>query len=386
MRSGALSAITVMSLACSSPDFLLASILGGQAEVISDAAGVRVVGSFDVQLVVPSSGEPTDFLLLRLAGRYRHDLDCPLGAAQLQLSPHDAFPLSLQPGTTTTTTIDLVDSPAAVAQGCGPVEQLALSGHYYDSVVDDYLDRAGTPITGVIPVDPGAAGGPNDWTCLDQLSPPTFSPGSATGIIWIRERPSGYVVPGITIRVCGLTDPGCDSPFDEGVTDIVGYWPLSVPTSGPFYFEVSGNPTIAPALFFEHAPPGDSGFERTLTPLSTEVLAQAGVALGTTVSATRGHVIVEARDCDGEPATGVTFELDPSDPGVPVGYWQDGVISPDLGETATDGQALFLNVPASTTTVTARLAVTGDIIATRYVNLRAAATTVVSIDPTPAGS
>jgi hypothetical protein len=269
---------------------------------------------------------------------------------------------------------------------CGPFEQLVLSGQYYDSVVDDYRDRAATPITGVVPVDPGSAGGPNDWTCLNTLPTPTFSPGTTTGIIWVREWATGYVVPGIRLRVCALTDPDCDLPFDEGMTDIVGYWPLSVPTSEPFFFEVSGNPTIAPGLFFEHAPPGDPGFKRTLTPWSNEALAAAAAALGTTASPTRGHLLVEARDCHGGLASGVVFDLEPTDPGVQSGYGQDGVLDPDLGATTEDGEALFVNAPVLYTTVTARLAVTGDVIASRYVTVRPGATTVVSIDPTPSGS
>jgi len=371
--------------ACSSPDYLQVALVGGEAEVVTDPAGIRVEGSFDLELYLPSGGQTTDFLLLRMTGRYDHGLSCPRGVAELELSSPFSFPLQLEPATTITATVDFVDAHAALASSCAPVEQLALSGHYYDSVVDAHEGRAGTEITGALPVDPGAAGGPNDWTCVGQLQPPTFIPGTSTGTIWVRQRASGNVVPGTTVRICAQQDPACDSPFDEGVTDIVGYWPLLVPTSEPFFFEVSGSPAIVPALFYEFAPPAQPDFERTLAALSTSTLNEAASALGVTPAPSRGHVVVVARDCGGAPAAGVRFALDPTDGAATIGYWRDGVVAPELAETGADGLALLVNVPAMSTSVTARLTATDEEISSRLVNVRAGTTTVVSVEPWPQG-
>ena len=306
--------------------------------------------------------------------------------SRLELSSPHSFPLTVEPGTTTAATIHFLDAQAALDSSCAPVEQLALSGHYYDSVVDAHEGRAGNDVTGSIPVDPGSASPPNDWTCVGDLPPPVFEPGTSTGTIWVREQVSGNVVPGTTVRTCVQQDPGCDQPIDEGITDIVGYWPLLAPTSEPFFFEVLGNPAIVPALFYEFAPPDQPDFERTLDALSTAAVAEAASALNVTLAPDRGHLLVVARDCGGAAATGVELSLDPTDGEATIGYWRDGAIAPQLTETAAEGLALWLNVPAMATSVTARLTASNEALSSRLVNVRAGTTTVVAVEPWPTGS
>ncbi len=69
--------------ACSSPDYLQVAVLGGAAELVTDTHGIRVEGSFDLELYLPQSGQTTDFLLLRMAGRYDHGHSCPRTVAPL---------------------------------------------------------------------------------------------------------------------------------------------------------------------------------------------------------------------------------------------------------------------------------------------------------------
>jgi hypothetical protein len=379
-RACGLVATCALLVGCSEPPFVTVTIEEGNAAWVNGSAGPSVEGSFQLVIHAPPAAETTELLLVDLAGEYRYPSCAPLQTL-LSLSSDRSFPVIVEPGSVTRIDFTL-GARDPLLDGCEDPEALALEGSYYDSVVDDYQDRTDNALSGEIAldIDPIVVG-PSDYSCVGQLSAPTFQPGMSKGTVWLRDYVSGDLIPGAPIRVCGISDGNCDSPVDAGVTDIIGVWPLEVPTSSPYYYEVGSVPGFVSTLFFEYTQPGAPGFERTLTPMSEGELGRMIAALGAMADPARGHIIAGVLDCAVAPAVGVTLDVGVDD--ALVGYWQDGTPMPEATATTADGHALVGNLPPGPVTLVASLPGSGEILSTRLLHVRAGGLSFVTIDPRP---
>jgi hypothetical protein len=230
---------------------------------------------------------------------------------------------------------------------------------------------------------------PGPWACLGKVkwrfssvTPPSIV--IKTTVACVSCGPAGAPAPlaGTTVRVCSLAERNCDFPLASGVADGNGAVTLSVDTSlhpPPLaVFLDYRKDGFADTLLQLDTPPvtGDLDVGRTFLNDPKVNLASGAASLGTTYDPTRGQVGVIPTDCNGQPATkkiALTW-LDRDDHTTAQAY------------SAYGGEALATNLPlnkAGITRMVARVAETGQLVATNNVVVRPGAVTFLWAAPTP---
>jgi hypothetical protein len=192
--------------------------------------------------------------------------------------------------------------------------------------------------------------------------------------------------PGVEVRVCGAGDPLCASPYDRGVTDADGLACLDFPSVGVGFSGFLGthDPESGQrTLFYVRHPVTHrvSGDEMIL-PTASEV-ASIGGLLGVELAPDRASIAAIAVDCTNAPAPGIVFSIDVDDPDMVAFYTRDDLPSLGASTTGDNGLGGFANVPVTRlpVTVSARIAGSEEIVASRTILLRAGALTIVSLTP-----
>lgn len=250
----------------------------------------------------------------------------------------------------------------------------------------EFIDFPENPV--LVESDPGP------WACLGQAQapePPSIE--SAT----VQVNACSFVsncteaVVGLTAKVCNKRDVGCFDPIAEDIVDDNGLITVTVPTGNTGFdgylqinsgtalctdesaFGPVGNslcgmvpacdpanpnescqvPLFAPALLFMNpAITADLPEPLTLPLFPLPALAAIVGAAGVQLDPTRGAVFITAVDCDGNPASGVTYSIDQSGGSVQQLYVDQGVVS-DASQTDSSGIGGFVGVPPGFTVVKA---------------------------------
>jgi hypothetical protein len=173
-----------------------------------------------------------------------------------------------------------------------------------------------------------------------------------------------------------LVSPGCGSWFSETYTDANGKYSITLPVSKSGfdgYMELTGDSIFPTAAFWRG-------------PMLTENMAIADSRVPTISDASvvfslmkvkpdpgRGHIVAAFADCNGDVAGGVSLTVDTADSLSTTFYMIGGLPSTTATESdAGDAFGGVANVPAgSPATVTARLAKTGQVLATERIPVRA---------------
>jgi hypothetical protein len=248
-----------------------------------------------------------------------------------------------------------------------------------------------------IPSDPKlAATGP--WRCLSQPSA-AASAGAASAQATVRVQACNFITDctttasGLTARLCDKRDVGCNNPRLSGITDTNGELTFQVPTAGggfdgyllvtsqvasctdaQAFGAVAGKnlcdlvapmcditapdarcylPVYAPAmLFFNPAIVAD-----VETPLPLQLFPTSGLptvigAAGIQVDPTAGNLFIQALDCDGKPASGVTYQIAQYESQVSPLYVDNGIVSESVTHTDSTGVGGFVRVPPGFVSVT----------------------------------
>jgi hypothetical protein len=258
---------------------------------------------------------------------------------------------------------------------CGTAVFLAAAGAGCQQILD-------------IPSDPMVvATGP--WRCLGQ------APASATApkpTATVRVQPCNFItdcttsVTGLTAQLCDKRDVGCLTPRLANLTQADGEFRFDVPTTGGGFsgylsidspvalctdvaaFGSAAGKTLcdlvaptcdpaapdmrcytklyAPSMLFFNPPVRDdmpSALPLQMFPISglPTVLAAAGVQ----IDATAGNLFIQALDCDGRPAAGVTYQIQQYADRVSALYVDDGIVSSVATQTDTSGVGGFVRVP-----------------------------------------
>jgi len=244
------------------------------------------------------------------------------------------------------------------------------------------------------------------WECLDTPAPwprPknsgnfTFSVGVAD---LLSERP--YV--GAVVKACKKLDPRdplCLMPLDQSVTDQNGVVSLTVPAGSvgfDGYLDITGGDNgagqgapspIFPAVWYPTPPVISGGYRGKLQFVSTADLPLLGAITGADIDPTRGHLAVNALDCNFTPAAGVSFAADTADQMTRSFYFVSGVPSTSAGETDPQtGIGGFINLPANKLVfITATSPIPGDAgkkkMGSLTFNIRPGAFTTSSVPPVP---
>jgi len=236
-----------------------------------------------------------------------------------------------------------------------------------------------------IPDDPEVVG---RWRCLSE-PPPTPVPSATTAQVRVQAcdfmRQCSVRVSDLTARLCLQLDPFCTNPIAEGIQDVDGLMTFSVPTPlmgfngyldvmssmelctdpifgdfGPTMCQMASpecNPEapteacLVPVyarglLFFNPRVYNDVEEPMQLPLIPAAAIPTMLQAAGAQLDPTKGNLFVTALDCDGRPASGVTYSLKDNAESVTQLYVHEG--QPNRTDLVTDesGVGGFLGVPA----------------------------------------
>jgi len=195
-----------------------------------------------------------------------------------------------------------------------------------------------------------------DWSCTQDGAPlPDWSHPAALGpqntlAVHLVEAYSSSDVGGVTVLACNASDTTCASPIAGAQADDSGLATLTLPGAGGSfdgYLEITGAEMPTNLVFFDG---------RTSQSGSYEVVVYTGPALGITAALAgmrldplSGVLRVDAHDCVGAPAAGVTLGLSTSDRATEIAYFTGagGALLPNASATDETGVAIAFGVQAS---------------------------------------
>lgn len=162
--------------------------------------------------------------------------------------------------------------------------------------------------------------------------------------------------PGASIEasLCRKLDVSCEAPTQTMTMDASGEVLLRLEPSFDGYLSVRGD-ALVPTLYFL-SPPLEPGERLPALALMSPALMEAlALEMQVTLLPDRGLGLFSVQDCAGAFAPGVSFEASPSDPSITPFYDVDGLPTPSASATGRTGSGGFVNAPAGTLTVAARL-------------------------------
>ncbi len=174
----------------------------------------------------------------------------------------------------------------------------------------------------------------------------------------VRFEAAQTAIPNVKVRACGGdTCDICDTttPLAEGRSGADGTVTLEVPTgvfgfSGCFDFSADGYTRMSLGL----GRPVQRDTSTVMFLVSADSMPVLGLVAGTTLNPDRGHIVAFATDCFINFASGASFELLPTDPGIKSGYLIGNTLDLKATETGRLGAAMFLNIPPGFVTMQMR--------------------------------
>lgn len=193
------------------------------------------------------------------------------------------------------------------------------------------------------------------WECLSVPSTPNPQPAPFRISVTLLDLVSRTPVANAQIKLCRKIDVDCAAPVVTAVSDGNGAAMFStdmVDFTGYLAVQASG---IVPTLYFFN-PPIDR--DQTVSVTMASPLAYGGLLqkLGRQPIPGHGSVVMNAADCTGAPAAGVTYATANGDGNTFPFYTVGGL--PTVSAPATDaaGYGGLINVPAGAATVATSLA------------------------------
>lgn len=247
-----------------------------------------------------------------------------------------------------------------------------------------------------IPSDPKVvATGP--WRCLNQTS--SLAPVASAAQAQVRVQACNFItncttpVTGLTAQLCDKRDVGCNSPRLTGITETDGEFRFQVPTAGDgfdgyllidsrvasctdadAFGGVAGRvlcglvapqcnvsapdagcylKVYAPSMLFFNPPiVTDVTAPIPLQLFPTSGLPAVIAAAGIQIDPTAGNLFIQALDCDGHPAAGVTYQISQYQEQVSPLYVNNGIVSESVTATDETGIGGFMRVPPGFVSVT----------------------------------
>ena len=266
----------------------------------------------------------------------------------------------------------------AVAGGCSSLVQ---PDRVQCSTNDDCTRRGGAFANSICAKHLCEDSGP--WSCLGQVSWPTSTAGTVTATLTTTDLVTGQPISGVPGRACRKLDTTCADPVLTGlVSDATGRIIVTVPQGFDGYLELTATGAMRGSYFFY--PPLTSDREIPSVPvLQMSALTTFAALVGVNLMAERGHLLVGARSCLGQPAEGLSFSSVEGDAATAAFYMIKSIPSTKQPATDTSGWGGLLNLPPGSVTLTGRLATTGQTIGTLSVLARAGELTYTALVPAP---
>ncbi|HKP63362.1 MAG TPA: hypothetical protein VJV78_41790 [Polyangiales bacterium] len=220
------------------------------------------------------------------------------------------------------------------------------------------------------------------WRC----EPPAIAPatGSIRLSVPIVDALSRAMIPNVHMLACNKLDLMCMQPVGDATSGADGVLRIMVPANFMGYLQQTERRDYAPAMYFLPTTlPADGMLDNFPLLPSGAIINVLALSLGGTLDPARGHMMLIADDCAGDPQAGMTFDIPQKDSKTVQFYVVDQVPQTTAKETPSEGDGGFLNVPAGTAVIKATVAKTGLESATVSVLIRAGFMTVTYIRPMP---
>ncbi|HEY3255798.1 MAG TPA: hypothetical protein VGJ91_17695 [Polyangiaceae bacterium] len=219
------------------------------------------------------------------------------------------------------------------------------------------------------------------WSC------PAVAPAHSYKLtMHLQDAVSMKPLPGVAAHLCRKLDVNCQNPIagSDVVADDGGVVTLSIDSGFDGYVELTDS-KISPSLYF-FSTPASGDLDLPTVPLAspgaaTLIVKSAG-GPSTTWLADHGIVLLNAFDCEGQPAANITFDIGGApDPATFIFYLVNTL--PTTATTITDatGYGGLVNVPVGTSTISALLAPSGREIGNISILVRAGYISYSSVTP-----
>lgn len=200
---------------------------------------------------------------------------------------------------------------------------------------------------------PGGQGGSvsdTAWSCVGFVPKPSSSSSTVTVKLPLRDFFTGQPRAGVTVRTCGPLDNVCANPTGpDAVTDGAGNATLTLLSKAAFSmsFRLIASEEVAASAVYPHPTSLVDGVTlpvvRTIGRAALQSTVEAGGAI---YDASRGTVIVDARDCLGAPGSGVSWTATTQAPDTVSFYVRSGAPSRTATETDASGVGGWMLLPA----------------------------------------
>jgi hypothetical protein len=219
------------------------------------------------------------------------------------------------------------------------------------------------------------------WGCLGKTTPAravALRPSIPLSLN-ITDTTSQKVPAELSVRACNRVDVGCATPAQApvGVAED-GQIHLSLDQGFNGFLEVTGSGTV-PTLFFV-SPPLETERQEAFVVVSSAGLLALASAAGLSIDPERGHLLVRAFDCQGEPSGDVEFS---NDLGGEAFAFIDGLPHKGYDVTTPDGRGGFLNVPTGVVALQGREVLSGRVSGFTSVSVRKGWFTYGDLAPAP---
>ncbi|HKO51348.1 MAG TPA: hypothetical protein VJV79_26750 [Polyangiaceae bacterium] len=194
---------------------------------------------------------------------------------------------------------------------------------------------------------------------------------------------SKKVLPGVVAQLCRQLDVACETPVGATVvSDAGGGITMQIEPGFDGYVQLTDS-KIAPSLYFL-TPPKSGDLDLPMVPLASPLAARGIVVTAGAKSwlPDRGIVLLNAFDCLGQTAGGITFSLGGApDPSTVIFYLVDNF--PTTTGTATDatGYGGLVNVPVGVATIAGTLGPGGRKVSNTSLLIRAGYVSYSSVTP-----
>jgi hypothetical protein len=212
----------------------------------------------------------------------------------------------------------------------------------------------GASFTGSTCVD-SVCVGEAKWACLGvPLKPPT-APGPFRAPFIVQHLVTQTRLGNVKVTLCRKLDVTCSEPLSEELlTDAEGQVTLSVTSGFEGYAYFRGDNIVDGLYFF------NPGVSADLPPVTiqignAQVMTLLASQAGAMQAIDRGVILLNARDCTGASAAGVTFSTMGSDAAAVPFYSKDGLPTGDAVQTDPAGYGGLLNAEPGSITFTAKV-------------------------------
>ena len=238
----------------------------------------------------------------------------------------------------------------------------------------------------------GVAGAPLEppWTCIGKMPTPVGTTPKIHVKLPLVDFISAVPRPGVPVRVCGLLDPICDPKAPTNPTFVTGADGIATieietqPSVFNGYFRIEGTPEVPPCLIFAQPLTVTEGATlspvRTFVPAQYRALVEAG---GSVWNETRGHIFVQARNCDGVAAEGVSYAIPKLEADTVRIFIAAGVPDRNATETDTTGVGGFIHAGVGFHTVRGTLSKSGTLVNERRIRVESGTFTYTVMSPSP---